>query len=602
MDTFSKRKYYVLAIFFGIGIIYLVKLFSLQVISSKYKESATNNVLREIIQYPPRGLIYDRNGELMVINKPAYDLLVTPRELESFDTIAFCTLVEISKEDLVAGIKKAREYSTYKPSILVKQIPPESYAFLNEQLYKFKGFQVQSRTLREYTHPAAAHVLGYVSEVKDADILKDDYYKSGDYIGASGIEKTYEKQLRGIKGIKKQLVDVHNRIQGSYNEGIEDTPAQIGNDLVATLDAALQRYAEELFINKKGSVVAIEPSTGEVLALVSAPTYDPGLLVGRVRSTNYNILTEDPDLPLFNRALQAKYPPGSTFKIINSLIGLQTGAINTDTRFSCNGKSSTPIRCTHSHGGSANVAEGIRESCNPFMWNTFRAIINLKKKPAEGFEQWRNYVESFGIGKIISTDFAHALPGDLPSVELYNKWYGDGHWNALTVRSLSIGQGELGITPLQMANVGAIVANRGFFYPPHLVREVKGDTVSSMFKVKKYTKIDPENFEPIIEGMRELIANKLTAVAAVPGVEMCGKTGTVQNNGVDHSVFTAFAPRISPKIAVFVYVENSGWGASYAAPMASLIVEKYLNDTIATSRKPIEKRMLEANLINPDQQ
>lgn len=602
MDTFSKRKYYVLAIFFGIGIIYLVKLFSLQVISSKYKESATNNVLREIIQYPARGLIYDRNGELMVINKPAYDLLVTPRELEHFDTIAFCNLVEITKEELIAGIKKAREYSTYKPSILVKQIPPESFAFLQEKLYKFKGFHVQSRTLREYTHPAAAHVLGYVSEVKDADILKDDYYKSGDYIGASGIEKTYEKQLRGIKGIKKQLVDVHNRIQGSYNEGTEDTPAQIGNDLVTTLDAELQRYAEELFINKKGSVVAIEPSTGEVLALVSAPTYDPGLLVGRVRSTNYNILTEDPDLPLFNRALQAKYPPGSTFKIINSLIGLQTGAINTNTRFSCNGKSSTPIRCTHSHGGSANVSEGIRESCNPFMWNTFRAIINLKKKPAEGFEQWRSYVESFGIGKIISTDFAHALPGDLPSVELYNKWYGDGHWNALTVRSLSIGQGELGITPLQMANVGAIVANRGFFYPPHLVREVKGDTVSSMFKVKKYTKIDPENFEPIIEGMRELIANKLTAIAAVPGVEMCGKTGTVQNNGVDHSVFTAFAPRISPKIAVFVYVENSGWGASYAAPMASLMVEKYLNDTIAASRKAIEKRMLEANLINPGQQ
>jgi penicillin-binding protein 2 len=348
--------------------------------------------------------------------------------------------------------------------------------------------------------------------------------------------------------------------------------------------------------------VAIEPSTGEVLALVSAPTYDPSLLVGRVRSTNYNILTEDPDLPLFNRALQAKYPPGSTFKIINSLIGLQTGAINTSTRFSCNGKASTPIKCTHSHGGSANVTEGIRESCNPFMWNVFRSVVNLERKPANGFKNWRDYVESFGIGTIISTDFAHALSGDLPTVEMYNKWYGEGHWNALTIRSLAIGQGELGITPLQMANVGAIVANRGYYYPPHLVREVKGDTVSSMFKVKKYTKIDPENFEPIIEGMRELIANKLTAVAGIPGVEMCGKTGTVQNNGADHSVFTAFAPRISPKIAIFVYVENSGWGASYAAPMASLMVEKYLNDTIATSRKPIEQRMLEANLLNFSQQ
>ncbi len=601
MDTFSKRKYYVLAIFFGIGIIYLVKLFSLQVISSKYKESATNNVLREIIQYPARGLIYDRNGELMVINKPAYDLLVTPRELEHFDTIAFCNLVEISKEELIAGIKKAKDYSTYKPSTLVKQIPPESFAFLQEKLYKFKGFHVQLRTLREYTHPAAAHVLGYVSEVNESDITKDEYYKSGDYIGASGIEKTYEKQLRGIKGIEKQLVDVHNRIQGSYNEGAEDIPAQIGTDLVTTLDAALQHYAEALFVNKKGSVVAIEPSTGEVLALVSAPTYDPGLLVGRVRGTNYNILLEDETKPLFNRALQAKYPPGSTFKIINSLIGLQTGAINTYTRFTCNGKGSTPIRCTHSHGGSANVVEGIRESCNPFMWNAFRSVINLERKPADGFKKWREYVESFGIGTIVSSDFAHALPGDLPTIEMYNKWYGEGHWNALTVRSLAIGQGELGITPLQMANVGAIVANRGYYYPPHLVREVKGDTVSSMFKVKKYTKIDPENFEPIIEGMRELIANKLTAVAGVPGVEMCGKTGTVQNNGADHSVFTAFAPIISPKIAIFVYVENSGWGASYAAPMASLMVEKYLNDTIATSRKPIEKRMLEANMINPGQ-
>lgn len=602
MDTFSKRKYYVLAIFFGIGIIYLMKLFSLQVISSKYKESATNNVLREIIQYPARGLIFDRNGELMVINKPAYDLLVTPREVEPFDTIAFCKLVEITKEELAAGIKKARDYSTYKPSILVKQIPPESFAFLQEKLYKFRGFQVQSRTLREYTHPAAAHVLGYVSEVNESDISKDDYYKSGDYIGASGIEKTYEKQLRGVKGIKKQLVDVHNRIQGSYNNGVEDVPAQIGNDLVTTLDADLQRYAEALFVNKKGSVVAIEPATGEVLALVSAPTYDPGLLVGRVRGTNYNILLEDETKPLFNRALQAKYPPGSTFKIINSLIGLQTGAINENTRFSCNGKSSTPIRCTHSHGGSANVTEGIRESCNPFMWNTFRSIVNLEKKPAEGFKKWREYVESFGIGSIVSSDFAHALSGDLPTIQMYNKWYGEGHWNAMTVRSLAIGQGELGITPLQMANVGAIVANRGFFYPPHLVREVKGDTVSSMFKVKKYTKIDPKNFEPIIEGMRELIANKLSAVAGVPGVEMCGKTGTVQNNGADHSVFTAFAPKINPKIAIFVYVENSGWGASYAAPMASLMVEKYLNDTIATSRKPIEQRMLEANMINPGQQ
>jgi penicillin-binding protein 2 len=601
VDTYSKRKNIVLAIFISVAAIFVIRLFSIQVISSKYKESATNNVVREIVQYPARGLVYDRNGELLVFNKPAYDILVTPREVQPFDTMSFCRLVEISKEELLEGIKKAREYSTYKPSILVKQIPPESFAYLQEKLYKFKGFSTQSRTLREYAYPAAAHVLGYVSEVNENDISKDEYYKSGDYIGASGIEKTYEKQLRGIKGIKKQMVDVHNRIQGSFEEGLEDSPAKIGKDIISTLDADLQVYAEQLFANKKGSMVAIEPSTGEVLAMVSAPTYDPSLLVGRVRGTNYNILRQDPTEPLFNRAIQAKYPPGSTFKIINSLIGLQTGAITIHSRFGCNGKASSPIKCTHSHGGSANVVEGIRESCNPFMWNTFRSVINLSRKSEDGYKNWRSYVESFGIGKIISNDFAHALPGDLPKPEMYDKWYGKGGWTALTIRSLAIGQGELGITPLQMANVGVIVANRGFYYPPHLVREVKGDTVASENRVKQVTKIDGENFEPIIEGMRELIANKLSAVAGIPGVEMCGKTGTVQNNGADHSVFTAFAPKNSPKIAIFVYVENSGWGASYAAPMASLMMEKYLNDTIATARKPIETRMLEANMINPGQ-
>ncbi len=602
MDIFSRRKYYVTAIFLAVGLIFILKLFGLQVLNSKYKVSATNNVLREIVQYPARGLVYDRNGILMVFNKPAYDLLVTPREVERFDTLSFCRLLEITKEDLIAGIQKARDYSTYKPSILIKQIPPESFAYLQEQLYKYKGFHTQSRTLREYANPSAAHVLGYVSEVNDNDIQKDEYYKSGDYIGASGIEKTYEKQLRGIKGIKKQMVDDHNRIQGSYVEGAEYIPAKIGNNIVTTLDADLQSYAEELFRNKKGAMVAIEPSTGEVLALVSAPTYDPSLLVGRVRGANYNTLSEDSLKPLFNRAIQAKYPPGSTFKIINTLIGLETGAITVNTRFSCNGKASSPIKCTHSHVSPLNVSEAIRESCNSFLWNAFRTTIYHFKSVAEGFNVWRSYVESFGVGRILSSDFPNALKGDLPTDEMYNKIYGKGSWNPLTIRSLAIGQGELGATPLQMANVAAVVANRGFYYQPHLIREIENDTVPESFKVKNYSKISPQNFEPIIAGMEQVTKGNLAATIGISGIEYCGKTGTVQNNqGSDHSVFTAFAPKDNPKICIFVYVENGVWGARYAAPMASLMMEKYLNDTIAAGRKFVEQRMLDANLLNPNQ-
>jgi penicillin-binding protein 2 len=336
--------------------------------------------------------------------------------------------------------------------------------------------------------------------------------------------------------------------------------------------------------------------------MVSAPTYDPSLLVGRIRGANYNILSEDPLKPLFNRAIQAKYPPGSTFKMINTLIGLETGAITTGSRFSCNGKASTPIRCTHSHVSPGNVVDAIRESCNPFLWNTFRSIIYQKKNVAEGFNNWRSYVESFGIGQIISSDFPNALAGDLPTEDMYNKMYGKGRWNPLTIRSLAIGQGELGATPLQMANVAAILANRGYYNPPHLVREIENDTISSDFRKKVYTKISPETFEPIVTGMEQVVKGNMASRVAVPGVIMCGKTGTVQNNqGIDHSVFTAFAPKDNPKIAIFVYVENSGFGSTYAAPMAGLMVERYLNDTISAQKKWVEEKMLEANLLNPNQ-
>ena len=602
MDIFAKRKYLIIAIFVVVSLVFVLKLFSLQVLDPEYKEYATNQVLREVVQYPNRGLIFDRNGKLIVYNKPAYDLLVTPREVEAFDTAFFCKLVDISKEDLEAGIQKAKEYSSYLPSILVKQMPPESFAILQEQLYKFKGFHTQSRTLREYSSPVAAHVLGYVSEVKASDITRDNYYKSGDYIGASGIEKAYERQLRGTKGIKKQLKDVHNRLQGSYRNGAEDVPAVIGKDIYSTLDLELQEYAEKFFKNKKGSVVAIEPSTGEVLVMLSAPAYDPGLLVGRVRSSNYHKLEIDSTLrPLFNRATQAKYPPGSTFKVINTLIGLEEGVINTSTRFSCYGKSSSPISCTHDHVSPLNVVDAIRESCNSFLWNTFKVIINHGETSEEGFNEWRSYAESFGLGQKLSSDFSNALEGDLPKPDMYNRIYGKGHWNASTIRSLAIGQGELGATPLQMANVSAIVANRGYYYTPHLIKSIENDTVNSDFSNKHEIAISKDNFEVIIEGMAQVVSKtKMAYIMTIPGIDMCGKTGTVQNSGEDHSVFSAFAPRENPEIAIFVYVENAGFGSTTAAPIASLIVEKYLNDTIATRRKSIEKSMLELNLLNPN--
>ncbi len=575
-------------------------MFNLQVIDKTYKQFATNNILREIVQYPARGLIYDRNGKLLVINQAAFDLLITPREVKTFDTLRLCNLLEITKKELEIKIQEARDYSWYQPSILVKQISPQKYAKLQEQLYKFSGFHTQSRTLREYETTAAAHVLGYVGEVAANDIRNSDYYSMGDYIGVSGIEKTYEEALRGTKGVKKYLVDVHNRIQGSFLDGQEDVPAQIGKNVISSLDLDLQLYAEKLFHNKIGSVVAIEPSTGEVLAMVSAPTYDPGLLVGRVRGGNYSKLVADSLKPLFNRALLAEYPPGSTFKIMNILIGFQEQTISIYTRFSCDGPESWPIKCTHYHETPLGPVHAIKESCNPFLWNTFRSIINNADTPAEGFNIWRGYVQSFGMGKKLGSDLQYENKGNVPTEKYYNRIYGAGHWNALTVRSLAIGQGELGVTPLQLANYCAAIANRGHYYIPHVVKKVEGEGLKEKFKTRVATEITEGYFEPAIDGMQKVVENtNASAFMRIPGIVMCGKTGTVQNpRGKDHSAFMAFAPRDNPKIAISVYVENCGFGATYAAPIASLLVEKYLKGEIDESRRWVEKHMLDIDLIH----
>lgn len=600
MNTFSKRSYVIIGIFVLVGLVFIAGLFRLQVLDPTYKVFATNNVLRDVVQYPARGLIFDRNGKLLVHNKPAYDLLVTPREVEMFDTIYLCNLLEISKTDLEERMKAAREYSAFRPSIIVKQISPETYAVLQERLYRFKGFHTQSRTLREYTYPVAAHLLGYVGEVNQADLERDRYYRQGDYIGVNGIEKTYEEWLRGDKGMKKFLVDVHNRIQGSFLGGIEDVPAQIGNNLVSSIDIDLQLYAEELLQNKRGSVVAIEPSTGEILALATAPSYHPGMLVGRVRGENYARLLADTLNPLFNRALMAEYPPGSTFKVLNVLAAMEEQTINLNTRFSCAGRAATPIRCTHDHASPLGLIEAIKESCNPFLWNTFRSIFSKYPASAEGYDAWREHVLNFGIGQKLNIDIPGEVAGSLPEASYYRRIYGTGRWNALTVRSLAIGQGELGVTPVQLANYCAAIANRGYYFTPHVVKEIEDSEIPNRLKTKNFAGISEEYFEPVIEGMQRAVEQTNTAyLSRIPEIAMCGKTGTAENpHGSDHSVFMAFAPRENPQIAISVYIESGVWGARFAAPIASLLVEKYLNDSISSQRMWIETRMLDANLLN----
>lgn len=593
----------IIAIFIFTGLILAFRLFYLQILDPVYKVYATNNVLREVVRYPARGLIYDRNDKVLVYNKPAYDLLVTPVELEKFDTLLLCDILEISKEDLIGGIRTAREYSMYKPSIVIKQIPPEIYAVLQEQIYKFKGFHTQSRTLREYNYSVAAHLLGYVGEVNSRDISEDSYYSIGDYIGQSGIEKTYEKYLRGKKGVRKYLVDVHNRIQTSYLDGREDIPAHIGNNVTSTIDIDLQLYAEKFFENKKGGIVAIEPSSGEILAIASAPSYHPGLLVGRVRSNNFSMLLSDTLKPLFNRALQAEYPPGSTFKVMNVLIGLQEEAININTYFSCAGPASYPIRCTHDHVTPLNVVAAIRESCNPFLWNTFKSILYKYETSSAGYNVWYDYVKNFGAGRKLGIDLPAESEGSLPDDSYYNSIYGRGHWNAMTVRSLAIGQGELGLTPLQLANFVAIIANRGYYFIPHVVKAIEDNSVDNKYKTRIPVNINEEYFEPVIEGMEQAMRpGGSGAMSYIPGIAVCGKTGTAENpHGSDHSIFMAFAPRENPEIAISVYIENGVWGSRYAAPIASMVIEKYLTDSISWNRKWLEEIMLKANLLNPDQ-
>ena len=597
-NQYSNRSGIVKVIFLAIGVLFVLRLSMLQLFDKEYKEKAKNQSLRNITQYPARGLMYDRNGELLVYNEAVYDLMVIPRMVKDLDTGYFCHAVGITREEFEERMEKAYRFSPYSASIFMKQISKEDFGRWENMLYRFKGFYVSKRTLRLYGKPIAAHVLGYVGEVNERDLEEDSYYKRGDYIGRSGLEASYERELRGLKGKKIMHVDVHNREIGPYMHGQLDTLPLEGMNLYTTIDSELQEYAERVMANKRGCIVAIEPSTGEVLALMSAPSYDPNLLVGRIRGENFTRLNNDIAKPLFNRALQAQYPPGSIFKVAQAMIALHLGVITPTTGFVCD----KVIGC-HGHPSARSVQEAIKMSCNPYFYYTYRRVIqqgkyrNSAKDSQYGLTVWHDYMLRFGFGGRLGIDLPNVKGGRIPDTAFYNKWYGRDKWSFATIYSNSIGQGEVEVVPLQMANLACIVANRGYYYTPHLVRFYGPDSTKvPAFYERHETGVERQYFDIAARGMYDVVhgAGGTAHKADVPGLDVCGKTGTAENYGNDHSVFIAFAPRDNPKIAVAVYVENAqGGGGTWAAPIASLIIEKYINGEV--KRKEFEKYYTDIN-------
>jgi len=599
--NYESRKYVLIAGVIFISSIFLMRLFWIQVIDGKWKAEAANMAERKVTVFPSRGLVYDRKERLLVANTPVYDLMVVPREMKAFDTLAFCRLIGVPPEILHQRIKEATAYSRYKPSVIEKQIPAGQFASISIHLHKFPGFYGQSRTLRTYPPRAAAHLLGYLSEVNARQVEQNPYYRSGDVIGVGGLESYYEKDLRGKRGVSYVLVDVHNNQKGSFKDGLYDTLAVEGKDLFTGIDLDMQALGERLMVNKKGSIVALDPRTGEVLCLVSSPTYDPELLVGRVRNTNYGILQRDPIKPLFDRALQAQYPPGSIFKIVQSLIALDEGAITVNTGFPCN---KSLVGC-HNHPSAGTIEQAIQMSCNPYFYMVFKRMIerdadpNRFKDAALGLSAWHKYILTFGLGQKPKIDLPSAKGGNMPDVAYYDRKYGKEGWAFSTIYSVSIGQGEVLVAPLQMANLAAIFANKGWYYDPHVVRAVgHPDSLLRDYQTKHFTGVDPKWYDHIQEGMRRVVNEPggTARRARIDSVTVCGKTGTAENpHGQDHAVFICFAPMENPKIAMAVYVENSGFGGTWAAPIASLLMEQYLTDTI--KRPKVVEELLKADLI-----
>ncbi|MCF0190455.1 MAG: penicillin-binding protein 2 [Marinilabiliaceae bacterium] len=603
------RRHIIAFVMILIGLCMIARLAYVQLFDSTYKLSADSNSRRKVTQYPSRGLIYDRNGKLLVSNEAYYDIMVVPREVHEFDSLDFCQTVGIDMpmlRDLFKEMRlniRRRRASVHKPYQFIRQLSSERYAVLQEKLYRLDGFYAQRRTLRKYEYPAAAHVLGYVGEVNENVIKNDPYYAQGDYIGISGIESSFESDLRGQKGVNYLMVDVLGRQKGEFRGGAYDTVAISGKDLTLSLDIELQMYGERLMAGKTGSIVAIKPQTGEILCMVSAPSYDPSLLIGRDRSVNFPLLSSDPQKPLFNRAIQAWYPPGSTFKTINALIGMQEGVVTPETRYPCAYGYTIGrfhMGC-HGHASPLNLRQSIQNSCNGYYAYEFRAILDNKKYESVGasLDNWKDYLVRFGLGYRLGIDIANENRGFVPNAAYYDKAKGKG-WTSLGVVSLSIGQGELLLTPIQMANVAAIISNKGWFYTPHVVHHIEETDIASQYTTKHFVGIDTTYFSVVQDGMEMAVwgTDGGTARAAqIPDIRICGKTGTAQNpHGKDHSIFMSFAPKDDPQIAISVYVENAGFGATWAAPIASLMVEKYVNGSIKPEREYIEKRILETQL------
>ncbi|MGM9847277.1 MAG: penicillin-binding protein 2 [Muribaculaceae bacterium] len=602
----EKRKYVIGGFIIVIFIIYVIRLAGLQLGDDKYKVYADNNAFLNKVVYPSRGLIYDRNGELIVYNQPAYDVMMIPRDVENFDTLDFCNTLNITVEQLRKRFYDMRHtpgYSSYTPQRLITHLSAQDYGKLQEKLYRYPGLFIQKRILRQYNHSTAANVLGNIREVSPKDIERDPYYQRGDYIGDLGVEKSCDEYLRGVKGVEILLRDALGRIQGRYLNGAHDIAPISGKNLKLSIDLELQQYAESLMVNKIGAVVAIEPKTGEILALVSSPTYDPTLLVGRQRGESYRNLLNDKYKPLFDRALMAAYPPGSTFKPSQGLILLEEGIINLSTTYPCyKGFISGGLRVgCHAHGSPLNLKPALQTSCNAFFCWGFKAMIDRRSKygtSAEAFEVWKNHLVSLGYGYRLGVDLPGESRGFIPNAKFYNKIYGEGRWSANTIISVAIGQGEILATPLQIANLCATIANRGWFITPHVVKEIQDTVIAEEYRTPRYPTIDAKYFDDVAEGMRMAVTGGTCRMANLPGIEVCGKTGTAQNpHGRDHSAFIGFAPYHDPKIAVCVYVENAGFGATYGVPIGSLVIEKYLNDSISPSRKYIEQNMLNANTI-----
>jgi len=602
---YENRKFVIVGIVLAIVFVYIGRLFSLQVLNDDYKSRADSNAFLNKTVYPSRGVMYDRTGKLLVSNQPAYDVMVCMRNVKDLDTLTFCQSLGITREFFdkrMADVKNRRlnpGYSSYTDQLFLSQLTAEDFAMFQEQLYKFQGFSIQRRAIRQYNYPVAGHLFGDLGEVSKKNIADDDYYVQGDFIGKQGIESFYEKQLRGEKGKEVLLRDAHGRVQGRYLDGAKDVPSVPGKNLTLSIDIELQALAERLLQNKIGSVVAIEPSTGEVLCMASSPTFSPQMLVGRQRGENHRLLSKDTQKPLLNRAIQGTYPPGSTFKTSQALTFLQEGIITPTTSFPCTlgfRFKGLHVGC-HAHSSPTALVPSLATSCNSyFCWGLYRMIGDEKYGSSqEALTCWKDHMVSMGFGYRLGIDLPGEARGFIPNAGFYDKWYGK-RWNGLTIISISIGQGEVTLTPLQIANLGATIANRGHYIPPHVVKEIQGESLDSLYTTPKYTMVDKQHYETVVQGMREAVLNGTCVGANLPGIEVCGKTGTAQNKGKDHSAFMGFAPMTDPKIAVAVYVENGGFGAVYGVPIGALIMEKYITGTLSEASekkaKDIQKRKI----------